>query len=504
MTATGPSLPAMLLAHEARRAALAVGDRSWGDVIDEAMRVAAALVAGDIRAGDRVAVRRDPDGAWAGSLLGAQGVGAVGVLLDPAWPDDVAAWVVDHVDAVAVLGQSAPAGVATVRLEAADTTSLPGGDLRRESFESGVRRIDPGAVAQLVPTARTGRMAMLTHRNLATAGVTAARAVGGVGPDDVIATTAGRPVDAVVALALAVHAGARTVLLDESDFPDALAGLAPSVVIASSRPWEAVLAAVQAVGGAKRGKDGRRSLERLGLARVRAAVATGGPIAPEAVEAFDAAGVPLLRLYGTAETGGVATLGRPEHPSASVGQALPGVELRVASDGEVLVRSPMVAAGTFKEGDGEQRVDGDGWAHTGDLGVLDGNGVLTLLGRRDRLIRTATGELVDPTGIESRLRVSPHVKDAVVVDAERELVALVEVEPTAFRDWARDEGVWHRDLAGLARSRLVHSLVNQWVEAVNERAPEAARIGRFRLVPRPLAELGDDLERYAREPDEEG
>ena len=157
------------------------------------------------------------------------------------------------------------------------------------------------------------------------------------------------------------------------------------------------------------------------------------------LEYFWTLGVPVYEIYGQTENTAVCTLMPADDVRiGTVGKPLEGVELRIAEDGEILTRSPAVFAGYFKDPEATAAtIDADGWLHTGDVGEIDDDGYLTITDRKKDIIITAGGKNISPSEIENRLKVSPYVREAMVVgDRRKYLVALIGIEADTVGDWA--------------------------------------------------------------------
>jgi long-chain acyl-CoA synthetase len=228
---------------------------------------------------------------------------------------------------------------------------------------------------------------------------------------------------------------------------------------------------------------------KLGLGRVRVAVSGAAPIAPQVLEFFWALGVPVREGYGQTEGTAVATYTPIDNVRiGKVGTALPGVELRIAEDGEILVRSPSVFVGYLKDTKATRStVDPDGWLHTGDVGELDGDGFLTITDRKKDIIITAGGKNISPSEIENRLKVSPYVREAVVIGDKRKfLTALIGIELDTVGNWATREGLAFTTYRDLTTKPEVVALVQGCVDQVNEQLAQVERIKRFGLLPKEL------------------
>jgi long-chain acyl-CoA synthetase len=233
-----------------------------------------------------------------------------------------------------------------------------------------------------------------------------------------------------------------------------------------------------------------RSLrDKLGMSRVRTAISGAAPIAPQVLEFLWALGVPVREGYGQTENTAVCTFTpRDDVRIGSVGTAIGGVELRIADDGEILTRSPGVFAGYLKDpGATAAAIDADGWLHTGDVGEIDEHGHLTITDRKRDIIITAAGKNVSPSEIENRLKVSPYVREAMVVgDRRKYLVALIGIEADTIADWASRRGIAFTTYGDLSRKPEVRDLVGEVVDGVNETLARAETIKRFALLEKEL------------------
>jgi long-chain acyl-CoA synthetase len=233
-----------------------------------------------------------------------------------------------------------------------------------------------------------------------------------------------------------------------------------------------------------------RSLRnKLGLGRVRIALSGAAPIAPQVLEFFWALGVPVREGYGQTEGTAVATYTPADDVRiGTVGKALPGTEIRIAEDGEILVRGPAVFPGYFKNDEAtRETVDAEGWLHTGDVGQLDADGFLTITDRKKDIIITAGGKNISPSEIENRLKVSPYVREAVVIgDGRKHLTALIGIEADTVGDWATRQHIPFTTYSDLSAKPEVRELVRQWVEQVNADLAQVETVKAFELLPKEL------------------
>jgi len=225
--------------------------------------------------------------------------------------------------------------------------------------------------------------------------------------------------------------------------------------------------------------------ERLG-GRLRLPISGGAPLAPEIAELFDALGVSIIEGYGLTECTTAATTNRSDnYRFGTVGQALPGFELRLADDGELLIRSETVFAGYFKEPEATAEVlDGDGWLRTGDIATIDDDGFVTITDRKKDIIVTAGGKNIAPQNLENDLKTSRFVSQALVVGDRRPYpAALITLDPVEIGKWASEQGL-DGDLSSLSRDPRVVELMSSVVEDVNRDRSRYEQLKRFAILER--------------------
>jgi long-chain acyl-CoA synthetase len=233
----------------------------------------------------------------------------------------------------------------------------------------------------------------------------------------------------------------------------------------------------------------------LGFDRLRLALCGAAPASPEMFAWYHALGVPLLEGYGQTESSGVISVNRAGSARVgTVGEPLEGVEVRIAEDGEILARGPLVFAGYFKDPAlTAETVDADGWLHTGDVGRLQ-NGYLSILDRKKDILITAGGKNVTPANIENALKWSPYIQDAVVVGEGRKyLAALILIDEEAVVKYAQDRRIPYSTFEDLARSRDVVRLIQAEVDRVNKALSQVEAVKRFALLPRRFYEEDGDV-----------
>jgi len=188
--------------------------------------------------------------------------------------------------------------------------------------------------------------------------------------------------------------------------------------------------------------------------QIKQAVTGAAPIAPEILEFFYACGVLVLEGWGMTETSTAATCNTAEaYRFGSVGKPFPGVEIKIAGDGEILARGPNIFRGYYKNQDATSETIVDGWLHTGDIGRLDEDGFLYITGRKKDIIITAGGKNITPANLENGLKQNQYISQAVVHGDRRPfLTALITLDPEAIGPWAQQQGIEDTDMASLAQN----------------------------------------------------
>ncbi len=223
--------------------------------------------------------------------------------------------------------------------------------------------------------------------------------------------------------------------------------------------------------------------------RLRFAISGGAPLAKELAEWFHGAGVKVLEAYGLTETTGATNLNAPDRfRFGSVGPVLADVEVKIASDGEILMRGPNIMKGYWnKESDTREVLEESGWFHSGDIGAFDGDGFLRITDRKKDIIVTAGGKNVAPQNIENLLKQSPWVSQAMVHGDKRPyLVALVTLNVEAMTRFAAESGR-PNDVAKLAEDSEVRARVQLEIDAANRRLSSFESIKKFQILPRDFA-----------------
>jgi long-chain acyl-CoA synthetase len=232
-------------------------------------------------------------------------------------------------------------------------------------------------------------------------------------------------------------------------------------------------------------------------ANMRECVTGAAPIAQEILEFFYASGVPVMEGYGMTETSTSATVNRPEGNNfrfGSVGKAQKGVEIRIADDGEVLLKGPNIFKGYYKNEDATRETLEDGWLHTGDLGRLDDDGYLYITGRKKDIIITAGGKNITPANLENGLKQNRWISQAVVIGDRRPyLVALLTLDPEEAPALAEQLGLEDASLPALAQSEEVRAELQKAVDDVNSHVGPVEQIKRFEILDHDLSQETGEL-----------
>ncbi len=236
----------------------------------------------------------------------------------------------------------------------------------------------------------------------------------------------------------------------------------------------------------------RSLLNFIGLRDCRLAVSSGAPIAPDILHFFRILGVPIREAYGMTEASGASTLQANEaSPIGTVGAALPGVLLKLADDGEILIGGAGVFRGYYKNDSAtREAIDADGWLHSGDVGRWqDGpNGAeLRVIDRKKDIMITAGGKNITPSEIENGLRFSTYIKEAIVIaDRRRFVSALLQINFDSVSTWAEEQNYVFTNFKSLVELPQVRELIQAEVDAVNARMPQVQQVRKFHLLVKEL------------------
>jgi len=226
---------------------------------------------------------------------------------------------------------------------------------------------------------------------------------------------------------------------------------------------------------------------RLGLERVKFAATGAAAIDPEALEFVLGLGLPVCELWGMSETSCAVTVNPPDAIRiGTVGTAVKGAELRIAEDGELLVRGPLVMKGYRNEPEKTaEAVDSDGWLHTGDIATIDDQGYVRIVDRKKELMINASGKNMSPANIEGTVKVNVPIAGSVVAigDDRPYVVALITLDPDASLAFAKANGIGDESPAALAENPAVQAAVEAGVKEANTRLARVEQIKKFKILP---------------------
>jgi long-chain acyl-CoA synthetase len=235
--------------------------------------------------------------------------------------------------------------------------------------------------------------------------------------------------------------------------------------------------------------------DQYGLRRARWCYVGGAPLGPDTFRFFRALGINLKQLYGSTEACGTVTLQKDGHASPdNVGKPCQGIEVRIAESGEVLVRSPSIFSGYYKnEAATNEAIDSEGWFHTGDAGIVEESGELVIIDRAKDVGKLVDGSPFAPQFVENKLKFSPYISEAVSFGHEQPFVcAMIAIDYNTVGNWAEKVGIAYSNYLDLSQKSEVRTLVHAEIVRINQSLPEVSRIKRFLLLAKDLD--ADDAE----------
>ena len=227
---------------------------------------------------------------------------------------------------------------------------------------------------------------------------------------------------------------------------------------------------------------------------VREATTGAAPIAPDILEFFYASGIPVLEGYGMTETTGVATASTVDNfKFGTVGRALPGVQVKIADDGEVLLKGANIFQGYYKNEEATRESLVDGWLRTGDIGHVDDEGYVQITGRKKDIIITAGGKNLTPANLENDLKGSRWVSQAVMYGDRRPFpVALITLDAEEIVQFAKENGL-PGDMASLAKDPAVRALIQTDLDRANAKYAQVEQIKKFAILDHDLTQESGEL-----------
>jgi long-subunit acyl-CoA synthetase (AMP-forming) len=532
---------------------------SWSDYADAVRQAARALLALGAGPGQGVAILSANRPEWFVAHLAAMAVGARPAGIYTNSTPEQCRYIVEHAEAAVVFVENetalarlesagraacveksvlfdgaAPAGADRV-LSWASFTGLGTAehDAELASRRASARSEDVCTLIYTSGTTGLPKAVMLSHRNL-TFIAERAQEILPVGPDDRLISylPLSHIAEQVVSFVLSLATGACVHFAESLErLPQNLREVRPHVFLGVPRVWEKIQAGIEAkaaeasplrrriaawarrrglAGGAAH-EQGRprpwayllaerlvfsKVRERLGFDQARMLVVSAAPIARETLDFFRSLGMPIMEVYGMSECTGPATVSTPSrYRLGRAGRALPGTELRIAADGEVLLRGPHVFAGYAKNEEAtRETLDEQGWLHSGDVGELDGEGFLRVTDRMKELIITSGGKNIAPQYLEGRLKQIPAVSQAVAIGDRRPyVVALLTLDASRVAETAAAAGSPARTPQEAVGCPLFRAYVEREVETINATLARYESIKKVALLSRELSVENGEL-----------
>jgi long-chain acyl-CoA synthetase len=504
---------------------------TWLEVRDRVRDLALGLKALGVKAGDRVAVLSGTRYEWTLCDLAILSLGGVTVPIYPSSTPDQIAYILDNSGAKTTFledrGQFQKLAAVRRRLKSLESVILISGPTARgvlgledlearglhldeDAWEKGWKDIHPDQTATIVYTSGTTgppKGVVLTHENF----LKEVEALGSL--FDVrerhtalfflpIAHIFARAVQFWQLTAGFVHAYARSL----DSLPADLTAIRPHFIASVPRIFEKVhekiLAALPSAPRAKRILLKvapfllSRRIRKLFGGRLRFAVSGGAPLSPSIAEFFHAHGVKIVEGYGLTETtAGVFINTERNFRFGTVGRAAPGVRAKIAKDGEILIKAPMVFQGYYRDPAATRKAfTRDGWFKTGDVGEIDRDGFLKITDRKKDLIITAAGKNIAPQSIENLLKTVPYISHAMVHgDRRKYLTALVTLNREAVGGWMKRRGIRLNGHKRLGAQPEVYRLLRLAIEEKNERLASYETIKRFAILETDFTQEGGEL-----------
>jgi long-subunit acyl-CoA synthetase (AMP-forming) len=525
---------------------------TWREYRDAVRQTARALLSLGVAPGQGIVILAFNRPEWYVANLAAIAVGARPAGIYTNSTPEQCRYITEHAEAAVAVVENPeslerlqgaggrPAGLKAVVLMEG-TASGPGILTWAEFLARGVASYDaeverrtgaakPDDVATLIYTSGTTgtpKAVMLTQRNLAFIALKAQEILPvGAGDRLISYLPLSHIAEQVVSHLLSLATGA-TVYFAESleKLPENLREVRPHIFLGVPRVWEKVQAGIQAAGaqasplrrriaawarsvglaGGYADQEGRprpwgyaladrmvfsKVRRRLGFDEARMLVVSAAPIAKETLDFFQSLALPIMEVYGMSECTGPTTLSLPHrYRLGRAGYAIPGTELKVAEDGEILMRGPHVFRGYYKNDEAtRETLDEEGWIHSGDVGEIDADGFLRVTDRKKEILITSGGKNIAPQHLEGKLKQIAAVSQAVAVGDRRPyVVALLTIDPNRVAAEAEKAGSPARTPEEAARCPAFRAYVEKQVEAVNASLARYETIKKFALLPRELS-----------------
>ena len=521
---------------------------SWRQLAERVRAVAGGLVAAGTAPGDRVVVMSSTRLEWTIADLAIVAAGAITVPIYETDASDQCAWVcsnagvrlalaetTEHAERIEQVRDEAPdlGEVLVIEEGGLDELARRAGDDELEEVDRRLHQLDGEAVASIVYTSgTTGRPkgCVLTHRNLVWSTRQATSALEPLFEDEDSSTLLFLPLAHIFTRVVQYGCLQRGVALGYArsmeDLSEDVETFRPTFLLGVPRVFEKIHnnARRQASGGVQRRvfefaddaadevvdedtglvtKAKAKAADTLVYEKVRESlggrlhtfISGGAPLSGHLARFFEAAGITILQGYGLTETSSVITVDRPTAPRrGTVGPPLPGIEIGLADDDEVLTRGEHVFQGYHRNQEATDEVLGsDGWYHTEDLGEIDEDGVLTLVGRKKDLIVTAGGKNVAPEPIEEAMKGNRLISQPVLIGDDRPFVAaLIALDEEELASFAEERGI-DAPADELPDHEDVRAEVERAIEDANETVSRAESIREFRILRRELSQEQGEL-----------
>jgi long-subunit acyl-CoA synthetase (AMP-forming) len=531
---------------------------TWDEYRRTSRRTARGLAALGVEKGSGVAIMGFSRPEWYVANLATMAAGGLPAGVYTTSTPEQCRFIADHADAVVgvvenrdyldrflALRKDAPRLKTLVLMEGEPTGEgvLSWAELLERGDSVGEDELDrrmsaarPDDVCTLIYTSGTTgnpKGVMLTHRNISWIAEKVVELLD-VGPDDRLISylPLSHIAEQIASLYISMATGACVHFAESIDkLPDNLREVRPHVFLGVPRVWEKIQAGIQAAGaqnpplkkkiatwarkvglaGGYADQQGRRRpwswplanalvfskvRARLGLDEARFAVASAAPLALETQEFFLSLGIPILDVWGMSELTGPATISLPSsYRTGRSGRPLPGTEMKIAPDGELLVRGPHVFKGYFKSDEAtRETIDEEGWLHSGDVATLDDEGFVHITDRKKELLITAGGKNIAPQYLEGRLKQIPAISQAVAIGDRRPyLVALLVVDPTRVEEEAAQASSPARTPDEAAVCPHFRAHVQKQVEEVNQSLARYEQVKKFALLAEELSIDGGEL-----------
>jgi long-subunit acyl-CoA synthetase (AMP-forming) len=492
---------------------------SWREYGDRVERIAAGLAGLGVGTGDTVGIMMLNRPEFALVDTSALHLGAVPFsIYNTSSPEQISNMFATAGNKVVITEQLFIPALQAAGTELATMLSIDGGDgvlsladveaapADGFDFDASWRAVGPGDVLTLIFTSGTtgpAKAVELTHGSM----LAELRGCHAVSP--------GAPGDRNISYLPSAHVADRwgthytsmavgqtvTFVTDPREVISALPEVKPTIWGAVPRIWEKIKAGLEANGVTdpaalpEEAKVGVRQL--LGLDEVRWSVSGAAPIAPEVLRFFADLGIPICELWGMSELSCCVTINPPaDIRIGTVGTALPGVEVALAEDGELLVRGPIVMRGYRGQPEKTaETIDADGWLHSGDIGTIDEDGYVRIVDRKKELIINAAGKNMSPANIEQTIKAShPLIGQAVVVGDRRPYnVALLVLDPEVAAAYAATAGLPDASATSVAADPGAQQVIADAVEAANARLSRVEQIKRYRILGADWLPGGDEL-----------